>query len=115
MVLAGRMPIRKLPNYLVAQFLGAIVLGWLNGTVMLHSEDSFTNWDNVLQSLMTTLLHRLKEEQLPVGHVKVIADYPIVIHFHSSLTKVQHKKVGIRLRYRCQPFFVRFNFLGCQT
>ncbi|MBR1378554.1 MAG: cobalamin synthesis protein P47K [Bacteroidaceae bacterium] len=51
---------------------GEAVLGWLNGTVMLHG--SAVCWDQVLKDLMNGLLSRLLNEGLRIGHVKVIAE-----------------------------------------
>ncbi len=51
---------------------GEAVLGWLNGTVNLHGDP--TAWDDVLKVLMAELKVCIEEENLRVGHVKVIAE-----------------------------------------
>ena len=51
---------------------GEAVLGWLNGTVYLEGHD--TDWDTFTQTLLTNLASRFDEENLSVGHVKVIAE-----------------------------------------
>ncbi len=51
---------------------GEAVLGWLNGTVQLRGED--TDWDHFIRTLLTNLSARFDRENLPVGHVKVIAE-----------------------------------------
>jgi len=51
---------------------GEAVLGWLNGTVYLHGED--TDWDAFIHTLLINLAARFDKENLSVGHVKVIAE-----------------------------------------
>lgn len=51
---------------------GEAVLGWLNGTLLLHGVSE--NWDELLKSLMTGLAATFDEEGCAVGHVKVIAE-----------------------------------------
>ncbi|MDR1729078.1 MAG: cobalamin synthesis protein P47K [Prevotellaceae bacterium] len=51
---------------------GEAVLGWLNGTVRLHGEN--TDWDNFTRIFLKNLSARFDKENLPVGHVKVIAE-----------------------------------------
>lgn len=51
---------------------GEAVLGWLNGTVYLQGPD--TDWDAFTHTLLTNLAARFDEEQLSVGHVKLIAE-----------------------------------------
>lgn len=52
---------------------GEAVLGWLNGTVMLHAQQS-ADWDALLASLADRLQDALTKESLAVGHVKIIAE-----------------------------------------
>ncbi len=51
---------------------GEAVLGWLNGTICL--QDPNADWDAFIQTLLTNLADRFDKENLPVGHVKVIAE-----------------------------------------
>ncbi len=51
---------------------GEAVLGWLNGTVQLHG--ATTDWDDFTRIFLTRLADRFDNENLPVGHVKVIAE-----------------------------------------
>ncbi len=51
---------------------GEAVLGWLNGTVRLHGEQ--TDWDAFVRTYLTELSRIFDREQLAVGHVKVIAE-----------------------------------------
>lgn len=51
---------------------GEAVLGWLNGTVLLRGEN--TDWDNFTRTFLVNLSARFDKENLPVGHVKVIAE-----------------------------------------
>lgn len=51
---------------------GEAILGWLNGTVYLEGPD--TDWDTFTHTFLTNLATRFDEEDLPVGHVKVIAE-----------------------------------------
>lgn len=52
---------------------GEAVLGWLNGTVMLHAQQP-ADWDQLLQTLVSDLKAALEREALAVGHVKIIAE-----------------------------------------
>ncbi|MCR5364938.1 MAG: cobalamin synthesis protein P47K [Prevotella sp.] len=52
---------------------GEAVLGWLNGTVMLHAQQP-ADWDQLLQTLISDLKAALEREALAVGHVKIIAE-----------------------------------------
>ena len=51
---------------------GEAVLGWLNGTLMLHGTCS--DWDAWLRRLMETLATRFDTKGYAVGHVKAIAE-----------------------------------------
>lgn len=51
---------------------GEAVLGWLNGTVHIHGES--TDWDAFTHTFLANLAARFDEDNLPVGHVKVIAE-----------------------------------------
>ncbi len=51
---------------------GEAVLGWLNGTVHIHGESA--DWDVFTHTLLANLAARFDEDNLPVGHVKVIAE-----------------------------------------
>ncbi|WP_291528548.1 GTP-binding protein [Bacteroides sp. UBA939] len=51
---------------------GEAVLGWLNGTVRLHGENM--DWNNFAHTFLSNLAARFDEENLPVGHVKIIAE-----------------------------------------
>ncbi|MDR1756486.1 MAG: cobalamin synthesis protein P47K [Culturomica sp.] len=51
---------------------GEAVLGWLNGTVRLHG--ATTDWDRFTRTFLENLAARFDRENLPVGHVKVIAE-----------------------------------------
>lgn len=51
---------------------GEAVLGWLNGTILLHGENM--DWDAFTHTLLTDLANRFDKENLSVGHVKVIAE-----------------------------------------
>jgi len=51
---------------------GEAVLGWLNGTVSLHGEN--TDWDAFTRTLLTNLADGFDEKNYPVGHVKVISE-----------------------------------------
>ena len=52
---------------------GEAVLGWLNGTVMLHAQQP-ADWDQLLQALVSDMKAALEREALAVGHVKIIAE-----------------------------------------
>ena len=52
---------------------GEAVLGWLNGTVMLHAPQP-ADWDHLLQTLICDLKDTFEREALAVGHVKIIAE-----------------------------------------
>lgn len=52
---------------------GEAVMGWLNGTVELISPQP-EDWDSFLNRLMQRLREAFERENLPVGHVKVIAE-----------------------------------------
>lgn len=51
---------------------GEAVLGWLNGTLLLHGVSE--SWDDFLKSLMVGLAAKFDEADCAVGHVKVIAE-----------------------------------------
>lgn len=51
---------------------GEAVLGWLNGTVLLHGVND--NWDDFLKTLMNGFAVKFDEAGCAVGHVKVIAE-----------------------------------------
>ena len=51
---------------------GEAVLGWLNGTVKLSGKN--TDWDSFIHTFLTNLAARFDKDNLPVGHVKVIAE-----------------------------------------
>ena len=51
---------------------GEAVLGWLNGTLMLHG--TCADWDAWLRRLMETLATRFDTKGYAVGHVKAIAE-----------------------------------------
>lgn len=51
---------------------GEAVLGWLNGTLLLHGVSE--SWDDFLKSLMVGLAAKFDESGCAVGHVKVIAE-----------------------------------------
>lgn len=51
---------------------GEAVLGWLNGTVRLHGEN--TDWDVFARTFLTNLAVRFDKENFSVGHVKLIAE-----------------------------------------
>jgi len=51
---------------------GEAILGWLNGTVCLQGQN--TDWDTFTHTLLTNLAAQFDKENLPVGHVKVIAE-----------------------------------------
>ena len=51
---------------------GEAVLGWLNGTVYLRGKQ--TDWDAFTKMFLSDLAEKLDEDNLPVGHVKVIAE-----------------------------------------
>jgi Ni2+-binding GTPase involved in maturation of urease and hydrogenase len=51
---------------------GEAVLGWLNGTVVLHGK--ITDWDKFTNKLLSNLATRFDNENLSVGHVKVITE-----------------------------------------
>ncbi len=52
---------------------GEAVLGWLNGTVMLHASQP-ADWDEFLTTFVGDLQATLERQSLPVGHVKIIAE-----------------------------------------
>ena len=52
---------------------GEAVLGWLNGTVMLHAQQP-ADWDELLVSFVTQMQDAFKSQSLAVGHVKIIAE-----------------------------------------
>jgi G3E family GTPase len=52
---------------------GEAVLGWLNGTVSVTSSKP-AYWDTLLKDIMNGLAKAVKEENLRVGHIKVIAE-----------------------------------------
>ena len=51
---------------------GEAVLGWLNGTISLRGAN--TNWDTFTKALLADLAKEFDKNDLPVGHVKVIAE-----------------------------------------
>lgn len=51
---------------------GEAVLGWLNGTLRLTGDN--VNWDAMLEKVMTDLSAAFANENLPIGHVKVIIE-----------------------------------------
>lgn len=51
---------------------GEAVLGWLNGTVSLHGEN--TDWDTFTHRLLRDLAQEFDAEKFPVGHVKIISE-----------------------------------------
>ena len=52
---------------------GEAVLGWLNGTVALHADEP-AQWDELVERFAGLLRGSLMCRQLPVGHVKLIAE-----------------------------------------
>lgn len=52
---------------------GEAVLGWLNGTVALRSDEP-ADWDAFLQQLMTELSNQFDAAPYAVGHVKIIGE-----------------------------------------
>lgn len=51
---------------------GEAVLGWLNGTVCLQGKN--TNWDIFTRDFLSNLAEKFDQNNMPVGHVKVIAE-----------------------------------------
>ena len=51
---------------------GEAVLGWLNGTIILHGEN--TDWDKFTHNFLINLSKKLDNENYPVGHIKVISE-----------------------------------------
>jgi hypothetical protein len=52
---------------------GEAVLGWLNGTVMLHAPQP-AEWDELLDAFVRDLQATFEREALSIGHVKIIAE-----------------------------------------
>lgn len=52
---------------------GEALLGWLNGTVMLHAPQP-ADWDQLLHNFISHLKAACQREALAVGHVKIIAE-----------------------------------------
>lgn len=52
---------------------GEAVLGWLNGTVMLHAKQP-ADWDDLLSNFVHDLQTTFERDSLAVGHVKIIAE-----------------------------------------
>jgi Ni2+-binding GTPase involved in maturation of urease and hydrogenase len=51
---------------------GEAVLGWLNGTALLHGKAA--DWNLFVRELLNALSNRFDREGCPIGHVKVIAE-----------------------------------------
>lgn len=51
---------------------GEAVLGWLNGTILLHGKT--TDWNQFAKQLLTSLSEQFDKAHLSVGHVKVILE-----------------------------------------
>ena len=93
---------------------GEAVLGWLNGTVMLHAPQP-ADWDELLHHFMDSLQQAFEQESLAIGHVKVIAesgkDYAVANITGSERTLTLRKGVGsstdvrliINARVECTP------------
>lgn len=93
---------------------GEAVLGWLNGTVMLHAAEQ-TDWDELLNSLIHNLREIFYREDLAVGHVKIIAesgkDYSVANITGAERALTIRKGVGtstdvrliINARVECSP------------
>jgi G3E family GTPase len=52
---------------------GEAVLGWLNATLRITAPEP-TDWNALLHQLMDGLSAELKQQQIPVGHVKAIIE-----------------------------------------
>ena len=93
---------------------GEAVLGWLNGTVMLHAPQP-ADWDQLLQTLICDLKDTFQREALAVGHVKIIAesgkDYAIAnitgaertLTIRSGAGESTDVRLIINARVECSP------------
>jgi len=96
---------------------GEAVLGWLNGTVMLHAPKP-TDWDEFLKNLIKELQSDFEQETLAVGHVKIIAesgkDYAVANITGADCTLTLRPGVGsstdvrliINARVECPPEYL---------
>lgn len=51
---------------------GEAVLGWLNGTIALNGKNAC--WDTLLKDIMNGIAKAITDENLRVGHIKIIAE-----------------------------------------
>jgi G3E family GTPase len=96
---------------------GEAVLGWLNGTVMLHASKP-ADWDEFLKNLIKELQSDFEQETLAVGHVKIIAesgkDYAVANITGADCTLTLRPGVGsstdvrliINARVECPPEYL---------
>ena len=96
---------------------GEAVLGWLNGTVMLHAPQP-ADWDNLLNILINDLKTTFEREALAVGHVKIIAengkDYAIAnitgaehtLTIRSGAEESTDVRLIINARVECSPEYL---------
>lgn len=96
---------------------GEAVLGWLNGTVMLHAPHP-ADWDDLLSSLVRNLKTTLERESLAVGHVKMIAengkDYAVAnitgadrtLTIRSGAGQSTDVRLIINARVECSPEYL---------
>lgn len=92
---------------------GEAVLGWLNGTVLLSGATTY--WDAFFKELMNNLSTKLAQEQLPIGHVKMIAENGkqnasanitgdvSTLQFRGSIGTSEHLKLIINARVETTP------------
>lgn len=93
---------------------GEAVLGWLNGTVMLHAPQP-ADWDDLLNTLIHDVKTTLECESLAVGHVKMIAengkDYAVAnitgaertLTLRSGAEQSTDVRLIINARVECSP------------
>lgn len=93
---------------------GESVLGWLNGTILLHAQH-IAKWDEWLETFIKSLCNAFDEASIAVGHVKVIVEngkqYAIAnitgssrtINIRKGAGEGEDARVIINARAECLP------------